>query len=154
MLRPMKQETRAHMLSLLKKDREHHFNAIQEIDAILERLGAEAPPMKRGPGRPRGSKNKKKTKPGGATKASTKASKKSGKKRTRKGRGLKPGGSRVQGVKQTLADALTSSPQSPAELQTKVSNKLGHKVSIATQLHMLKRDGVAKAVGRGQWIKA
>jgi hypothetical protein len=151
MLRSMKQETRAHMLSLLKKDREHHLNAIQEIDAILERIGAEAAPAKRGPGRPRGSKNKKKkTKAKGAKKAS----KKSGKKRTRKGRGIKPGGSRVQGVKQTLADALTSSPQSPADLQTKVSNKLGHKVSIATQLHMLKRDGVAKAVGRGQWVKA
>lgn len=150
MLRMMKQETRAHMLSLLKKDRDHHLNAIQEIDAILERLGAESTTTKRGPGRPRGSKNKKKAR----TKGAKKASKKSGKKRTRKGRGLKPGGSRVQGVKQTLADALTSTPQSPADLQAKVSTKLGHKVSIATQLHMLKRDGVAKAVGRGQWVKA
>ena len=60
----------------------------------------------------------------------------------------------MQGVKQTLEEALTASPQSPAELQEKVSAKLGHEVSVATQLHMLKRDGKAKAVGRGQWIKA
>lgn len=147
MLRMMKKETRAHMLSLLKKDREHHQNAIDEIDSILERLGSESGETRRGPGRPRGSKNKKK-------RGAKKASKKTGKKRSRKGRGLKPGGSRVQGVKETLAASLTTSPQSPAELQEKVSKKLGHEVSIATQLHMLKRDGVAKAIGRGQWVKA
>ncbi len=148
MLRVMKQETRSHMLSLLKKEREHHQKSLDEIDAIIERISSETATTKRGPGRPRGSKNKKKR---GAKKASKK---KAGKKRTRKGRGLKPGGSRVQGVKETLAASLTTSPQSPAELQAKVSKKLGQDVSVATQLHMLKRDGVAKAVGRGQWVKA
>jgi len=148
----MKQETRSHMMSLLQKERDHHAQAIEEIDAILERLedATTTVPTRRGPGRPRGSKNKKKA--GRAAKKGSK--KKAGKKRGRKkGRGLKEGGSRVQGVKQTLAEALTTSPQSPAELQAKVSAKLGHEVSIATQLHMLKREGAAKAVGRGQWVK-
>lgn len=148
----MKQDTKAQLSSLLKKlhaERDQHLAAIEEIDSVLESFGGDAgaPVKRRGPGRPRGSKNtKKKTK-----KKSSK--KKTGKRAGRKGRGLKKGGSRVQGVKQTLEEALTGSPQSPAQLQDKVSAKLGHDVSVATQLHMLKREGKAKSVGRGQWVK-
>ena len=77
-----------------------------------------------------------------------------GRRTAARGRGLRPGGQRVQGVKQTLLESLTSTPQSPGELQTKVSKKLGHKVNITTQLHMLKREKLAKAASRGQWVKA
>src|SRR5690606_27437642 len=119
----------------------------EEIDAVFARFGVDpeaATGARRGPGRPRGSRSKQKA-------ASKKASrKKTGK---RAGRGMKSGGSRVQGVKQTLEESLTNTPQSPAELKDKVSKKLGHEVSIATQLHMLKSEGKAKAVGRGQWVK-
>jgi hypothetical protein len=156
----MKQETRAQISSLIRKleeERNHHLASVDEIDSIIAKLESEGKSgaKKRGPGRPRGSRNKKKAKRKVAKKK-TGARKKKAKKKTGKrgSRGLKPGGQRVQGVKQALQDALTSSAQSPAELQAKVSKKVGQDVSIATQLHMLKRDGVAKAVGRGQWVKA
>ena len=135
--------------SLLRKlhaEREHHLSAVEEINAIFARFGIDpntGGEVRRGPGRPRGSKNKKKA-----------GRKKAAKKAGRKKRGKKAGGSRVQGVKQALLDSLTATAQSPAELADKVSKKVGQKVSITTQLHMLKRDGVAKAVGRGQWVKA
>lgn len=146
--------------SLLRKlhaERNHHLAAVSEIDAVFARFGIDPETggeVRRGPGRPRGSKNKKK--PGRKKGASKKTSKKkaSGAKKKRTARGKKPGGQRVQGVKQALQESLTSSPQSPAELADKVSKKVGQKVSITTQLHMLKRDGAAKAVGRGQWVKA
>lgn len=146
----MKNDAAAQLSALLKKlhkEREEHLAAIDDIDTTLAAFGLDpkggAPRTgkRRGPGRPRGSSKK----------ASKKASKRRGKKKTR---GLKKGGSRVQGVKQTLEESLTASPQTPAELQEKVSRKLGHEVSVATQLHMLKRDGKAKTVGRGQWVKA
>lgn len=144
--------------SLLRKlhaERNHHLAAVSEIDAVFARFGIDPETggeARRGPGRPRGSKNKKKPgrKKAGSKKKASK--KKTAKKRT--ARGKKAGGQRVQGVKQTLQESLTSTPQSPAELADKVSKKVGQKVSITTQLHMLKRDGVAKAVGRGQWVKA
>lgn len=137
------------MLRKLHEERNHHLAAVEEIDEIFNRFGInpDEAPRRRGPGRPRGS-GKKAGKKAGRKKGSKK---KAGK---RASRGLKDGGQRVQGVKQTLAEALTSTPQTPAELQAKVSKKLGQEVSIATQLHMLKRDGVAKAVARGQWVKA
>lgn len=135
--------------SLLRKlhaEREHHLSAVEEINAIFARFGIDpntGGEVRRGPGRPRGSKNKKKA-----------GRKKAAKKAGRKKRGKKAGGSRVQGVKQALLESLTATAQSPAELADKVSKKVGQKVSITTQLHMLKRDGAAKAVGRGQWVKA
>jgi hypothetical protein len=158
----MKQETMVQLSSLLRKlhdERNHHLESIDEIDAIFARFGVdpESGGKKRGPGRPRGSTNKKKKKTKKkAASSKKKATKKKTKKKTGKrgSRGLKAGGQRVQGVKQALQDALTSTAQSPADLQAKVSKKVGQEVSIATQLHMLKRDGVAKAVGRGQWVKA
>lgn len=73
--------------------------------------------------------------------------------RKKRSRGLRPGGKRVQGVKATLHEALTDKPQSPGELQKKVSQKLGAKVAIATQLNALKKEGMAKSVGRGQWVR-
>ena len=141
----MKQETAVQLNSLLRKlhaERNHHVEAIDEIDKIFAQFGIdpEGGAARRGPGRPRGSKGRKK------------AGRKKGSKK--KARGKKAGGQRVQGVKQTLEESLTATPQSPAELQVKVSKKLGHDVSIATQLHMLKSEGKAKAVGRGQWVKA
>ncbi len=156
----MKQETKAHLSSLIRKleeERDHHLASVEEIDSIIATLNSEglSGGVKRGPGRPRGSKNKKKTGRKTARKKAGTRKKKTKKKTAKRGsRGLKPGGQRVQGVKEALADALTGTAQSPAELQAKVSKKLGHDVSIATQLHMLKRDGVAKAIARGQWVKA
>lgn len=153
----MRQDTAAQLSALfskLRKDRAEHAAAIAEIDAVLDTVGnttVAAP--KRGPGRPKGSKNKTKKKAGKKAGTKNARTKKSGKKRAPKGRGLKKGGSRVQGVKQTLEDALTGTPQSPADLQAKVSKALGHDVAVATQLHMLKREGKAKTVGRGQWVK-
>lgn len=154
----MRQDTAAlytALVSKLRQDRAEHAAAITEIDAFLETVGdlAGAAPRKRGPGRPKGSKNKAQKKAGKKAGSKKAGKKKSGKKRGRKGRGLKAGGSRVQGVKQTLEDALMSTPQSPADLQAKVSKALGHEVAVATQLHMLKREGKAKTVGRGQWVK-
>lgn len=72
---------------------------------------------------------------------------------TGKRRGLRPGGKRVQGVKQTLLESLSATPQSPTELAANVSQKLGKKVAITTQLHMLKREKLAKAASRGQWVR-
>lgn len=116
------------LLNKLTKERNHHVAAIQEIDEVFHKFGVEPPAI--GGGRaPRPT--------GGAPR-----------------RGLKRGGSRVQGVKQTLAESLSDTPQSPAELAAKVSKKLGSKVAITTQLHMLKREKIAKAVGRGQWVRA
>jgi len=150
----MKQNTAAQLSALVAKLREERAElvaAIEEIDSVLERVGTPAgDALKRGPGRPRGSKNKKKAGRAAKKRTTKTTAKKRGRKKTR---GPKKGGARVQGVKQALAEALTSSPQSPAELQAKVSSSLGHEVAIATQLHMLKREGVAKAVGRGQWVK-
>lgn len=149
----MKQQTMAQLSSLLRKlqqERSEHLAAIEKIDEVFAQFGMspEAGGAKRrGPGRPRGSKNKKKA---GRKKA---GAKKAGRKK-KGARGAKAGGSRVQGVKQTLEESLTATPQSPAELASKVSKKLGQEVSITTQLHMLKRDGAAKTVGRGQWVKA
>ena len=147
----MKQQTMAQLSSLLRKlqqERSEHLAAIEKIDEVFAQFGMspESGVKRRGPGRPRGSKNKKKA---GRKKA---GAKKAGRKK--KARGAKAGGSRVQGVKQTLEESLTATPQSPAELASKVSKKLGQEVSITTQLHMLKRDGAAKTVGRGQWVKA
>lgn len=117
--------TIASLLEKLRKERDHHLQAIEEIDSVFARFGATPP---RSPGAPRG---------------------------RRKGRGRgAPGQKRVQGVKETLASALTDSPQSPTELAAKVSRKLGAKVAIATQLNQLKKEKVAKSVGRGQWVRA
>ncbi len=116
------------LLQKLKREREHYVAKIEEIDAVFERFGAS--PSSPSRGRRSG---------GGGRKA---------------GRGKRPGGKRVQGVKQTLLESLTSTPQSPSDLQAKVSKKLGHKVNITTQLHMLKREKLAKAASRGQWVKA
>jgi len=148
----MRQDTAALYTALvnkLRRDRAEHAAAIAEIDAVLNTVGnTTVAASKRGPGRPRGSKNKVKKE------SSKKAgAKKTGKKAARKGRGLKKDGSRVHGVKQSLEEALTGTPQTPADLQAKVSKALGHDVAIATQLHMLKREGKAKTVGRGQWVK-
>jgi len=150
----MRQDTAAlhtALVNKLRQDRAEHAAAIAEIDAVLDTVGDLAGPAirKRGPGRPKGSKNKTKQKTDQKSGA-----KKTGKKAARKGRGLKKGGSRVRGVKQSLQEALTGTPQTPAELQAKVSKALGHDVAIATQLHMLKRESKAKTVGRGQWVKA
>lgn len=160
----MKQETQAQLSSLIRKleeERDHHLASVEEIESIIATLTSEglSGGRKRGPGRPRGSRNKKKATRKTAKKkagARRKTKKKAAKKKTSKrgSRGLKAGGQRVQGVKEALAESLTATAQSPADLQAKVSKKLGHDVSIATQLHMLKRDGVAKAIGRGQWVKA
>ncbi len=120
------------LLNKLTKERNHHVAAIQEIDEVFHKFGVEPPAI------------------GGATRGARAARSTGGAKR----RGLKRGGSRVQGVKQTLAESLSDTPQSPAELAAKVSKKLGSKVAITTQLHMLKREKVAKAVGRGQWVRA
>lgn len=121
------------LLQKLSKERQHHVAAIQEIDAVFHRFGFEpsGAPMRRKPGRPAGS---------GASAG--------------RSRGKRAGGQRVQGVKQTLLESLSDTPQSPAELASKVSKKLGAKVAITTQLHMLKREKAAKAVGRGQWVRA
>lgn len=122
------------LLQKLSKERQHHVAAIQEIDAVFHRFGFEpsGAPMRRKPGRPAGS---------GAGAGAGRA------------RGKRAGGQRVQGVKQTLLESLSDTPQSPAELAAKVSKKLGAKVAITTQLHMLKREKAAKAVGRGQWVR-
>ncbi len=123
------------LLSKLAKEREEHVAAIQQIDTVFANFGM-APPSDRG------------TSSGGARRGRRKAAGKKG-----RGRGLRPGGSRVQGVKTTLHEALTDKPQSPGELQKKVSQKLGAKVAIATQLNALKKEGMAKSVGRGQWVR-
>jgi hypothetical protein len=115
------------LLAKLEKEREHHLASLEEIDAIFRRFGASPGP---GAGRRRGGRAM-----GGAR---------------RGGRGA---GSRVQGVKDALLSSLSGSPQSPADLAAKVSKRLGTKVNIATQLHMLKRDKKAKSVGRGQWVR-
>lgn len=141
-------------LNKLRQDRAVHAAAIAEIDAVLNNVGNTTGAVpKREPGRPKGSKSKSK-KAGSKKAGNKKAGKKSGKKKARKGRGLKTGGSRVRGVKQSLHEALTGTPQTPADLEAKVSKALRHKVAIATQLHMLKREGKAQTVGRGQWVKA
>lgn len=118
------------LLAKLRKERQHHVDSIAEIDAVFDRFGASPPgpaPSGRGRGQGRGARGK--------------------------GRGA-PGMMRVQGVKETLAATLSDSPQSPSELQQKVSKKLGTKVNIATQLNMLKKEKRAKSVGRGQWVRA
>ncbi len=116
------------LLAKLRKERQHHVDSIAEIDAVFGRFGASPPgPAPAGRGKGRGSRGK--------------------------GRGA-PGMMRVQGVKEALAAALSDSPQSPSELQQKVSKKLGVKVNIATQLNMLKKEKRAKSVGRGQWVRA
>lgn len=130
--------------SLLRKlatEREQYVAAIEEIDAVFAQFGMEAPAggARRRRGRPPMRKAGKKA---GRTKAGAKK------------RGRRRGGKRVQGVKQTLLDTLGSKPQSPIDLQKKVSKKLGAEVNIATQLQMLKSEGKAKAVGRGQWVAA
>lgn len=109
------------------------MQAIDEIDRVLAKFGlepGEAPPARSGRR--------------GRRKASTTRKKKRG------GRS----GRRIQGVKQALESALTGTPQSPGELADKVSKKVGAKVSITTQLHALKAEKKAKAVARGQWVKA
>lgn len=124
------------LLSKLAAERAEHVAAIERIDAVFAGLrgvtsGGRAAAAAGGRGGARGKKGRK----GGRK------------------RGLRPGGSRVQGVKTTLAEALTDKPQSPGELQKKVSQRLGSKVAIATQLNALKKEGVAKSVGRGQWVR-
>ncbi|MGD9693479.1 MAG: hypothetical protein AB7G17_08045 [Phycisphaerales bacterium] len=123
------------LLSKLAKERETHVAAIQQIDAVFANFGM-APPGGGGTGS------------GGARRGRRKAAGRKG-----RGRGLRPGGKRVQGVKTTLHEALTDKPQSPGDLQKKVSQKLGTKVAIATQLNALKKEGLAKSVGRGQWVR-
>ncbi|MBL0922421.1 MAG: hypothetical protein IBJ10_09880 [Phycisphaerales bacterium] len=118
------------LLQKLGKERQHHIAAIQEIDGVFRRFGFE----------PTGAPVRGKSARGGASAG--------------RARGKRPGGQRVQGVKQTLLESLSDTPQSPGELAAKVSKKLGAKVAITTQLHMLKREKAAKAVGRGQWVRA
>lgn len=123
------------LLSKLARERETHVAAIQRIDAVFAGLGAVT-----SGGRAAG---------GGGSRGGRRA--KAG--RGGRSKGLPPGGQRVQGVKSTLHEVLTDKPQSPGELQKKVSQKLGSKVAIATQLNALKKEGMAKSVGRGQWVR-
>jgi len=125
----MRQDTAAlytALLNKLRQDRAEHAAAIAEIDAVLDTVGDLGGPAarKRGPGRPKGSKNKTKKKTGQKAGSNKAGKKKVGKKRASSGRGLKKGSSRVQGVKQALESALTGTPQTPADLQAKVSKAL------------------------------
>ena len=132
-------------LQELADRRAEHQAAIDEIDAVLAQFGVQAGSVtstgrrRRGPGRPKGSGKK--------TGRKATAKKASRKKAGRRGK-------RVQGVKQALIDSLSDKPQSPSELQGKVSRKVGAEVQIATQLQMLKNEGKATTVGRGQWVAA
>lgn len=116
------------LIKKLEKERAHHVSAIEEIDKTFAQLGMGVP------GRARGRR--------GASSSPVMP-------RGMRGRT----GRRVQGVKQALYDALGAKPQSPTELQEKVSSSLGSDVAIATQLNALKKEGKAKNVGRGQWVK-
>lgn len=118
------------LLAKLHKERRFHIEAIEEIDAIFHKFGMDPP-----------GRSARAARPAAAGKA---------KPRARGGRS----GRRIQGVKKALQDSLSGTPQSPAELAAKVSKKVGAKVNITTQLHMLKSEKKAKAVGRGQWVKA
>lgn len=115
------------LIKKLEKERAHHIDAIEEIDKTFAQLGMATP------GRARSGRRL------------------SGPIMPRGLRGRS--GKRVQGVKQALEDALTTKPQSPTQLQEKVSSKVGADVAIATQLNALKKEGKAKNVGRGQWVK-
>ncbi|TVQ59079.1 MAG: hypothetical protein EA379_12000 [Phycisphaerales bacterium] len=144
MAKPSLNELVSYLQELADRRNEHQA-AIDEIDAVLSQFGVQAGAAtgRRGPGRPKGSKKKV-----GRKKTSKKTVKKAGRKKT--GRR----GKRVQGVKQALIDALSDKPQSPGELQDKVSRKVGADVQIATQLQMLKNEGKANNVDRGQWVAA
>lgn len=120
------------LLQKLVDERRSHMEEIQRIDSVFTRMGF---------------------RPSDASPAPTRAARQSGRAASGKRRGRKAGGQRVQGVKQALLDSLTDSPQTPAQLQVRVSNKVGANVAIVTQLAMLKREKLAKAVARGQWIR-
>jgi len=121
------------LLQKLADERRSHMEAIERIDSVFLRMGFQPPPS--GAGSSRGAKLR-----GRATAG--------------RRRGLKTGGQRVQGVKQALLESLTDTPQTPDQLKAKVSSKVGANVAIVTQLAMLKREKLAKAVARGQWVRA
>lgn len=118
------------LLQKLADERRSHIEAVRRIEAVMARMGFD---------------------PSGARVAGEGSSSTRG---PRRGRGLKSGGKRVQGVKQALLESLSATPQSPAQLKAKVCGKVGANVNITTQLAMLKREKLAKDVARGQWVRA
>ena len=121
------------LLQKLADERRAHVEEVQRIDSVFERMGF---------------------RPTGAGMAPARAARQTGRAARGKRRGRKLGGQRVQGVKQALLESLTDSPQTPAQLKAKVSSKVGADVAIVTQLAMLKQEKLAKAVARGQWVRA
>jgi hypothetical protein len=121
------------LLQKLADERRSHVEEIHRIDSVFTTMGF---------------------RPSDSGAAPVRAGRTSGRAAGGKRRGRKAGGQRVQGVKQALLESLTDTPQTPAQLKAKVSNKVGADVAIVTQLAMLKREKLAKAVARGAWIRA
>jgi len=121
------------LLQKLADERRAHVEEIQRIDSVFTRMGF---------------------RPSESGAAPVRAARQQGRAAGGKRRGRKAGGQRVQGVKQALLESLTDSPQTPAQLKAKVCGKVGADVAIVTQLAMLKSEKLAKAVARGQWVRA
>lgn len=121
------------LLQKLADERRAHAEEIERIDSVFARMGF---------------------RPSGSGAAPTRAARLSGRPAGGKRRGRKSGGQRVQGVKHALLESLTDTPQTGAQLKAKVCGKVGANVNITTQLAMLKREKLAKAVARGQWVRA
>lgn len=121
------------LLQTLADERRTHVEEVQRIDSVFERMGF---------------------RPSDSGVAPARAARQTGRAAKGKRRGRKPGGQRVQGVKQALLESLSDTPQTPAQLKAKVSSKVGADVAIVTQLAMLKREKLAKAAARGQWVRA
>jgi len=121
------------LLQKLADERRAHVAEIERIDSVFARMGF---------------------RPSDSGAAPARAGRQSGRTASGKRRGRKPGGQRVQGVKQALLESLSDTPQTPAQLKAKVCGKVGANVAIVTQLAMLKREKLAKSVSRGQWVRA